>query len=155
VGVGGGNGRPAGAGGEVGGVGVGGPADADGFPVTAGRGGAQGTTGNAGSKGNSGNNGNGWSGRGAGRAGGGGAADKETFDRNGVGQAAAALTAQQWRIACLAAEGATNREIATQLFLSPRTVDHHMRNIFTRLGIRSRVELARLVAAQPLDELVN
>jgi DNA-binding CsgD family transcriptional regulator len=66
-----------------------------------------------------------------------------------------ALTAQQWRIARLAAEGATNREIATTLFLSPRTVDHHMRNIFTRLGIRSRVELARLVAGQPLDELVD
>lgn len=74
---------------------------------------------------------------------------------DGMDGTAGALTAQQWRIACLAADGATNREIATQLFLSPRTVDHHMRNIFTRLGIRSRVELARLVAAQPLDELVN
>jgi DNA-binding NarL/FixJ family response regulator len=72
-----------------------------------------------------------------------------------AGAAAGALTPQQWRIARLAAEGATNREIATRLFLSPRTVDHHMRNIFTRLGIRSRVELARLVAGQPLDELVN
>ena len=68
------------------------------------------------------------------------------FD-GGASQAPGALTAQQWRIARLAADGATNREIATRLFLSPRTVDHHMRNIFTRLGIRSRVELARLVAA--------
>ncbi|QSB13071.1 AAA family ATPase [Natronosporangium hydrolyticum] len=54
-----------------------------------------------------------------------------------------ALTAQQRRIAELVARGATNREVAAQLFLSPRTVDHHLRNIFHRLGIRSRVELAR------------
>ncbi|MEO3826596.1 LuxR family transcriptional regulator [Actinomadura sp. B10D3] len=57
----------------------------------------------------------------------------------------AALTAQQAHIARLAAEGATNREIAARLLLSPRTIDHHLRNVFTRLGIRSRVELARLI----------
>jgi DNA-binding CsgD family transcriptional regulator len=55
-----------------------------------------------------------------------------------------ALTAQQEQIARLVAEGATNREIAARLGLSHRTVDHHLRNVFTRLGIRSRVELARL-----------
>ncbi|MGI8329931.1 AAA family ATPase [Actinomadura scrupuli] len=53
------------------------------------------------------------------------------------------LTPQQQQIARMAAEGATNREIAAQLVLSPRTVDHHLRNIFTRLEIRSRVELSR------------
>jgi DNA-binding NarL/FixJ family response regulator len=59
--------------------------------------------------------------------------------------AAEMLTAQQFQIARLVAAGATNREVAAQLFLSPRTVDHHMRNIFTRLGIRSRIELTRVV----------
>lgn len=53
------------------------------------------------------------------------------------------LTPQQAQIAGLVAEGATNREIAARLFLSHRTVEHHLRNIFARLGVRSRVELTR------------
>ncbi|MFI5895771.1 LuxR C-terminal-related transcriptional regulator [Actinoplanes sp. NPDC051513] len=55
------------------------------------------------------------------------------------------LTAQQERIAGLVAGGATNREVAQQLQLSPRTVDHHLRNVFARLGVRSRTELARIL----------
>ncbi|MGX7828145.1 LuxR C-terminal-related transcriptional regulator [Actinokineospora sp. 24-640] len=55
------------------------------------------------------------------------------------------LTPQQTQIARLVADGETNREIAQRLVLSPRTVDHHLRNIYTRLGIRSRTELATLV----------
>jgi Response regulator containing a CheY-like receiver domain and an HTH DNA-binding domain len=43
------------------------------------------------------------------------------------------------------AEGATNREVALRLSVSPRTVDHHLRNVFATLGVRSRVELSRLV----------
>jgi DNA-binding CsgD family transcriptional regulator len=43
------------------------------------------------------------------------------------------------------AEGATNRETAARLLLSPRTISHHLRNVFARLGIRSRVELARTI----------
>jgi DNA-binding NarL/FixJ family response regulator len=54
------------------------------------------------------------------------------------------LTPQQMQIADLVARGATNKEVAAQLFLSPRTVDHHLRNIFVTLGIRSRAELIRL-----------
>jgi DNA-binding NarL/FixJ family response regulator len=56
------------------------------------------------------------------------------------------LTPQQHQIAALVAGGATNREIAAKLYLSHRTVEHHLRNIFTRLGIRSRTELASLLA---------
>ncbi|WP_405739872.1 LuxR C-terminal-related transcriptional regulator [Streptomyces sp. NBC_00028] len=56
------------------------------------------------------------------------------------------LTAQQLMVARMAADGATNREIATRLALSPRTIDHHLRGVFTRLGIRSRIELVRLLA---------
>ncbi|WP_436519861.1 LuxR C-terminal-related transcriptional regulator [Actinoplanes sp. HUAS TT8] len=58
------------------------------------------------------------------------------------------LTAQQERIAALVAEGATNREVAQELHLSPRTVDHHLRNVFARLGVRSRTEMAHLLAAR-------
>ncbi len=56
------------------------------------------------------------------------------------------LTPQQLRIAELVAQGATNREIAAHLFVSPRTVEHHLRNVFQRVGVRSRVELARLLS---------
>ncbi|MFE5818979.1 LuxR C-terminal-related transcriptional regulator [Streptomyces sp. NPDC056479] len=56
------------------------------------------------------------------------------------------LTAQQLLVARMAADGATNREIAVRLALSPRTIDHHLRGVFTRLGIRSRIELVRLLA---------
>ncbi|MEU4569866.1 LuxR family transcriptional regulator [Micromonospora sp. NPDC023956] len=59
--------------------------------------------------------------------------------------AAGLLTGQQLRVAQLVAEGATNREVADLMFLSTRTVDHHLRNIFHRLGIRSRTQLARVL----------
>ncbi|MGR8009868.1 LuxR C-terminal-related transcriptional regulator [Streptomyces hypolithicus] len=55
------------------------------------------------------------------------------------------LTAQQLRIARYVAQGATNREVAARLSVSPRTVDHHLRNVFAALGVRSRLELARLL----------
>ncbi|MCR3720878.1 MULTISPECIES: helix-turn-helix transcriptional regulator [Prauserella salsuginis group] len=51
------------------------------------------------------------------------------------------LTPQQERIVRLVADGRTNREIAERLAISRRTVEHHLRNIFVRLGVRSRVEL--------------
>ncbi|MGW5848996.1 LuxR C-terminal-related transcriptional regulator [Streptomyces sp. NPDC055254] len=55
------------------------------------------------------------------------------------------LTPQQQRIARCVAQGATNREVASRLSLSPRTVDHHLRNVFAILGVRSRIDLARLM----------
>ncbi len=64
----------------------------------------------------------------------------------------AGLTPQQLRIARLVAEGATNREAARHLSVSPRTVDHHLRNVFAALGVRSRVELARVVARADRSE---
>ncbi|GAA3037248.1 helix-turn-helix transcriptional regulator [Streptosporangium longisporum] len=56
------------------------------------------------------------------------------------------LTVQQYQIARIVADGATNREVAALLYLSPRTVEHHLRNIFAKLDIRSRVELVRLMS---------
>ncbi|MGY1664294.1 AAA family ATPase [Geodermatophilus sp. SYSU D00696] len=55
------------------------------------------------------------------------------------------LTAQETRIALLAAQGASNREIAAELFLSPKTVEHHLTSVYRKRGLRSRVQLARLV----------
>ncbi|MCX4852454.1 LuxR C-terminal-related transcriptional regulator [Streptomyces canus] len=54
------------------------------------------------------------------------------------------LTAQESRVARLAAQGLTNREIGAQLLISPRTVGHRLANVFPKLGIVSRADLARI-----------
>ena len=53
------------------------------------------------------------------------------------------LTAAERRVAALAAEGRTNREVAAALFLGERTVETHLSHVYAKLGIRSRAELAR------------
>lgn len=54
----------------------------------------------------------------------------------------AVLTPQELQISLLLAEGRTTREVAAALFLSPKTVEYHLRKVYTKLGIRSRAELA-------------
>jgi DNA-binding CsgD family transcriptional regulator len=59
-----------------------------------------------------------------------------------------ALTPHELRVALVVARGATNREAAAELFVSPKTVDFHLRQIYRKLGIRSRAELGRLFASE-------
>jgi DNA-binding CsgD family transcriptional regulator len=54
------------------------------------------------------------------------------------------LTPQELQIARFVAEGLSNKEVAAQLFLSPRTIEHHLRHVFAKLGVKSRTQLARL-----------
>ena len=56
----------------------------------------------------------------------------------------AQLTPQQLQVARFVAEGMSNKEVAEQMFLSPRTIDAHLRNVFAKLGVTSRARLARL-----------
>ena len=58
------------------------------------------------------------------------------------------LTESEFAVVSLVAQGATNREVAERLYLSPYTVNSHLRHVFGKLGIRSRVELARLAAGR-------
>ncbi|HEX8766732.1 MAG TPA: helix-turn-helix transcriptional regulator, partial [Jatrophihabitans sp.] len=56
----------------------------------------------------------------------------------------ATLTAQETQVASLVASGLSTRDVAAQLFLSPRTIDFHLRNVFAKTGVSSRGELAHL-----------
>jgi DNA-binding CsgD family transcriptional regulator len=61
------------------------------------------------------------------------------------------LTEQEKRIAGLVGSGLTNQQVARRLYLSPHTVNYHLRTIFRKLGIVSRVELARYAEAASLQ----
>ena len=60
--------------------------------------------------------------------------------------AAASLTPQERRIAFFVSEGASNKEVASQLFLSPKTVEYHLGKVFQKLGVGSRADLVALGA---------
>jgi DNA-binding NarL/FixJ family response regulator len=58
------------------------------------------------------------------------------------------LTPQELQVARFVGEGLSNKEVAAQLFLSPRTIDAHLRSVFAKLGITSRTQLARMALGE-------
>ncbi|HWH06693.1 MAG TPA: helix-turn-helix transcriptional regulator [Gaiellaceae bacterium] len=72
-------------------------------------------------------------------------ADKARIELERLGgraAAGAALTATEERVASLAGEGRSTKEIAAELVVSPKTVEKHLTSIYAKLGVRSRAELA-------------
>jgi DNA-binding CsgD family transcriptional regulator len=70
--------------------------------------------------------------------------------RTGAANAMAALTPQELQVSIMLAEGRTTREAAAALFLSPKTVEYHLRKVYTKLGISSRAELAAAILSREI-----
>ena len=69
--------------------------------------------------------------------------------RKRTAQSSDQLTAQEAQVARLAGAGLSNAEIGTRLFISPKTVEYHLSKVFTKLGISSRIQLARMHDGEP------
>jgi DNA-binding CsgD family transcriptional regulator len=63
------------------------------------------------------------------------------------------LTESELKVVNLVAEGATNHSVAQRLHVTPHTVKAHLRSAFTKLGIKSRVELSPLVRHQTSNQI--
>jgi DNA-binding CsgD family transcriptional regulator len=81
-----------------------------------------------------------WAGRAAGEL----RASGETVRKRDDASGAVVLTPQERQVAQLVKKGMSNRDVAAQLFVSPRTVDFHLRNVFAKTGVTSRAELVGL-----------
>ncbi len=75
-------------------------------------------------------------------------ASGETVTRSSAGSVEQ-LTPQELQVARAVADGHSNKEVAARLFLSPRTVEFHLRNVFGKLGVTSRAQLARVELEDP------
>jgi DNA-binding CsgD family transcriptional regulator len=63
------------------------------------------------------------------------------------------MTKSELAVAQLAADGLTNREIADRLFVSPHTVNTHLRQVFAKLEVNSRVDLTRLATERNREQV--
>jgi len=77
-------------------------------------------------------------------------ASGETLRARGPGSSVDELTPQELQVATLAAAGLSNKEAATRLFLSVKTIEAHLHRAYRKLGVRSRAELAPLLAKRDL-----
>jgi DNA-binding CsgD family transcriptional regulator len=83
------------------------------------------------------------------RATGGAAAEGDAAEKEAVAAAGLEeLTAHELQISRLVAYGMTNREVAAKLFLSPKTIEYHLSQIYRKLDLRSRTQLASLMASE-------